>query len=187
MTRHGAAGRAAALLAGLSLFALAGCGGGEMPHAASPATRDAAVMIGSAALFDPGRFAGRWYVVADAPPPGRPACRVTLEDWQATGPGRFTVTGNACTAQGPRRFEGRATVIGPGRIDLDSATRDDLGGEPLWILWVDADYRMAAVGTPSGRFQILLSRSPVARPDLATAAGEVFSFNGYPAGQLKRR
>lgn len=170
-------------LAALALL-LAGC--------AAPAVqtghRDPAAMIASAALFDPARFAGPWHVVADFPAPGAAPCGITREEWQATGPGRFAVTGAACGPGGRLGFAGSAAVIGPGRIDLSAGTtRPDLGGEPLWLLWIDADYRVAAIGTPSGRFGMILSREPAARGDLYTAAREVLDFNGYALERLRLR
>lgn len=153
----------------LCLLALAGCAG-------TPATtgfRDGAQQISSAAAFDPGRFADVWHVAAAYGAEAR--CGPLAETWTLTGAGRYRVTGTACGPNGARAFLTEARVTGPGRI-----TRD--GGE-LWVLWTDADYRVAVIGTPSGDFARLLSRTPEVRPDLMVAARKVLEFNGYdPAG-----
>ena len=57
------------------------------------------------------------------------------------------------------------------------------GREPIWVLWVDQDYRVAALGTPSGTWAAVLVRPGKGRGDLLTAAREVLDFNGY---DLKR-
>lgn len=151
------------------LFALAGC-------AATPAAtglRDGAKPISSAAAFDPGRFGDVWHIAAAYGSEAR--CGPLAETWTLTAPDRYRVTGTACGPNGARAFVTDARVTGPGRI-----TRN---GEELWVLWTDADYRVAVIGTPSGGFARLLSRTPEVRPDLMIAARRVLDFNGYdPAG-----
>ncbi|WP_164738086.1 lipocalin family protein [Frigidibacter oleivorans] len=166
----------------LALLLLAACAG----PADRQGYRDPRATIASAALFDPARFAGDWFVLADFPA-GTAACGVTRESWRSVGPGRFTVTGTACGPRGAIRFDGRATVTGPGRIDLAAPARAELEGAPVWVLWVDADYRVAVLGTPSGRFGTILGRSPERRGDLFAAAREVLDFNGYTTDRLRLR
>lgn len=141
------------------------------------AYRDPAQTISSAALFDGARFQGDWQVVAafgtDA------GCGVLQERWQADA-GGFAVQGTRCTLSGKTKYATRARLTGPGRISRD--LRD--GAEQIWILWVDADYRVAAVGTPSGGFGRILVRPGQARADLITAAREVLDFNGYDISKL---
>jgi apolipoprotein D and lipocalin family protein len=92
------------------------------------------------------------------------------------------VTGTACGPSGARAFAGDARVTGPGRI-----TREGLRGpETLWVLWVDADYRIAVLGTPDGTIGRVLSRTPEPRQDLWIAAREVLDFNGYDLERLVR-
>lgn len=172
------------MAAALALALLLAACGGPGPR---QGFRDPDAMIASAALFDPARFAGSWHVVADFPAPGAARCGITREGWRAVAPGRFVVTGTACGARGPQAFAANAAVTGPGRIDLAAGGRADLGTEPLWVLWIDADYRVAAIGTPSGRFGMILSRQPSARGDLVTAAREVLDFNGYALDRLRPR
>lgn len=155
------------------LFSLAACA----PVPPETGLRDGAAPISSAALFDPARFADVWHVVATYGAEAR--CGPLAETWTVTGPGRYRVTGATCGPNGARAFLTEARVTGPGRI-----TREEPGGPAeLWVLWTDADYRVAVIGTPSGAFARVLSRTPEARPDLMQAARDVLKFNGYdPAG-----
>lgn len=139
----------------------------------SPALRDSGAQISSNAAFDPARFVDVWHVAATYG--AEASCGPLAETWMPTGPGRYRVTGTTCGPRGARAFVADARVTGPGRI-----TR---GGEELWVLWVDADYRVAVIGTPSGAFARVVSRTPSVRPDLMEAARRVLQFNGYdPAG-----
>lgn len=158
----------AAVLCALAL--LAGCGTKTEPGGAF---RAEGTQISSNALFDPARFADVWHVVGAYGM--ETGCGPLAETWVLTGPRSYQVTGTQCGRNGARAFATPAQVTGPGRI-----TRS---GEELWVMWVDADYRIAVIGTPDGRFGRILSRTPKVRPDLLTAAKEVLDFNGYnPAG-----
>lgn len=157
-----------AVLLPLVLAALAGCD--RTPPA--PETPG----MSSAAFFDAGRFADVWHVAATI---GDPACGPHAETWAVTGAGRYRVTGTVCGPSGSRTFATEAAVTGPGRIER----RMPEGTEALWVLWTDADYRIAVIGTPSRHFARILSRTPEVRPDLMQAARDVLRFNGYdPAG-----
>lgn len=155
---------------------LAAC---AMP-ARAPERRDPAVRISSAALFDPGRFAGRWYVVQSHVP----GCSGAVQDWTAEGDGSYSLAGTDCSGGSPAKLTGRAVVTGPGgRITAQSA----YARAPIYVLWVDEGYRVAALGTPSGAWATVLSRTPEPRPDLSRAAREVLEFNGYDLAQLAAR
>jgi apolipoprotein D and lipocalin family protein len=162
-------------LTALVLLALSAC---AAPPPPAPGLRDPGATIASAALFDPARFADVWHIVAAYG--AEAGCGPLAETWVLTGAGSYAVTGTACGPDGARAFAGRAAITGPGRI-----LREGLNGsEEIWVLWVDQDYRVAAIGTPDGRFGRILSRSPKVRPDLLAAAREVLDFNGYDTGRL---
>lgn len=155
--------------AALLLALLAACA----PAPQEVGLRNNEAPISSNASFDALRFADVWHVAATYGDEAR--CGPLAETWVPTGPASYRVTGTACGPRGARAFVADARVTGPGRI-----TR---GAEELWVLWVDADYRVAVIGTPSGRFARVLSRTPAVRPDLMEAARRVLQFNGYdPAG-----
>lgn len=147
--------------------------------APAPGLREGGAWISSAALFDPARFAGRWKVAES----GTPGCAGATQDWAYDGHGGYALSGVDCSGAKPAVLAGRAVVTGPGgRITPDTG----FGREPVWVLWVDQDYRVAVLGTPSGRFGMVLARDLPARADLRTAAHEVLSFNGYLPGKIGR-
>lgn len=143
----------------------------------SPGLRSREAQISSFAAFDPARFVDVWHIVAAYGDEAR--CGPLAETWTRSGAQSFRVTGTFCGPNGARAFAADAAMSGPGRI----ARVMPGGTETLWVLWVDADYRVAVIGTPDGRFARLLSRTPVVREDLMRAARDVLRFNGYdPAG-----
>jgi apolipoprotein D and lipocalin family protein len=158
-------------------LALAACAAPEPGPA--PGLRTAGAWISSASLFDPARFAGQWKVAES----GTPGCAGATQDWRYDGRGAYALSGVDCSGAKPRHLSGRAVVTGPGgRITPDAG----FGREPVWVLWVDQDYRVAVLGTPSGRFGMVLARDLPVRSDLAAAAREVLSFNGYIPGKVGR-
>lgn len=151
-------------LAIVLVLALAGCGGGGVPKERGPS---------SMALFEPSRFAGVWHVVAAE----GPGCGPLAETWAPIAPGRFRVTGTECGPAGARAFMAEARVTGPGRLTLSG------GRGEAWVLWVDADYRVAALAQPDGAARIV-ARSPRPPDDLLRAARDVIDFNGFDAARL---
>lgn len=161
--------RLLSLLGVAACLSVTGCG--------QPPEQSAAPGMSSAAAFDPARFADVWHVAATLG--SDPVCGPRAETWTVTGAGQYRVTGTICGPSGARAFATEARVIGPGRVER--AMPD--GTETLWVLWTDADYRIAVIGTPSRQFARILSRTPEVRPDLMQAARDVLRFNGYdPAG-----
>lgn len=149
-----------ALILAALLSGLAGC-------AAQTGHRDANAPIAAIVSFDPARFVGTWNEIAAI---GRsPGAR-----WQVTqgAGGSFSI---ATTRDG----SGTARLVGPGRIE---ATNFPV---PLWVLWVDSGYRTMAIGTPDGRFAMLLDREPALPPDRMNAAREVLAWNGYDLAGLR--
>lgn len=57
---------------------------------------------------------------------------------------------------------------------------------PIWVLWVDEGYRTMALGTPSGRFGMILERGAGPTPsDRNAAAREILAWNGYALQRLR--
>jgi len=160
-----------------ALLLLAACAPASPPSATG--YRSNGRPIASAALFDAGRFQGIWHVAAAYGAEG--TCGALAEDWQGDGAGGFVVRGTRCTGAGQQGFASRAVISGPGRIQRASAG----GREEIWVMWVDADYRIAAIGTPDGRFGRILSRSLPPRGDLLKAATGIMEFNGYDLKGLR--
>lgn len=159
-----------------ALIGLAACG--PEPASAPQPLRDPQGWISSAVLFDPVRFAGRWHVAES----GVPGCAGAAQDWTWQG-GAWTISGTDCAGTRPARAAGRIALTGPGaRFTPESA----FGGAPVWVLWVDQDYRVAVLGTPSGQFGMVVSRDLPPRSDLIAAAHEVLDFNGYDLRRIGR-
>ena len=138
------------------LIGLAGC--------TAPGNRDRAAPIAAIVSFDPARFAGDWHEVAAIG-------RVPGARWQV-GAAPFTI---ATTKDGA----GAARLVGPGRIEAAAFPA------PLWVLWVDEGYRSAVIGTPDGRFAMLLDRAATMPADRLAAAREVLDWNGYDLAGLR--
>ena len=167
-----------AMMKGGAVLALALLGACAPKTPDLPTLRDPGAVISSAALFDPARFAGRWQVALS----GVPGCAGGAQDWAWDGTGAFTLAGTDCTGAA-RAMTGRAVVTGPGgRLTPTEA----FGRAPVFVLWVDQDYRVAVLGTPSGGFAQVLARDLPLRTDLGAAAREVLEFNGYDLSRLGR-
>lgn len=149
--------------------------------------RDADVTISSAAAFDPARYAGLWYEIARYPVPFQAGCVAVRAKYTLRPEGGFDVL-NTCrdgALDGPeRRIEGSARITGPGRLSVKFDGVPFIRA-PYWVLWVDADYRTAVVGVPSGRAGWILNRDPEIPPDRLRAALRVLEFNGYDLSRLR--
>ncbi|MFN4203420.1 MAG: lipocalin [Tabrizicola sp.] len=135
--------------------------------------RAAEAPIWSAAAFQPAQVAGTWRQVA-AFLPEAADCRAGSVTFTPEAAG-LRLDGTLCLAGTAQKLSGLAPVTGPGRIRV--------GGEEWWILWVDTGYRTLAIGTPSGRFGLLLDRGAIPA-DRLQAAREIFDFNGYRTAAL---
>ncbi|WP_438990936.1 lipocalin family protein [Lentibacter sp.] len=149
-------------------LALAGCVPVSVPEAAFESYRDSAVMIASTLRFDLARFEGDWAVRGAYP--NDHLQRVTIK---ARGARRFVWRSEGRAAQGE--------VTGPGRFRLAGQAAD------YWVLWVDEDFRTAVIGTPDGRFGLILDRKAGGGADRIQAAREMLEFNGYDLGQMVMR
>lgn len=155
------------------LLALAACVG----TVKVPGYRNPQVAISSSGAFVPGRFAGDWQLVAAYGPEA--ACGPVAENWSVED-GRYVIRGNRCGAGGAVGVALTAAPSGPGRI----VEFPPEGPRQIWVLWVDADYRVAALGTPDGAIGRIIARPGAARPDLINAAREIMAFNGYDISRL---
>ncbi|MGB3148356.1 MAG: lipocalin family protein [Paracoccaceae bacterium] len=155
----------------ISAMALASCA----PQPGGP-YRDGKVAISSTTAFDPAGFLGPWEQVAAFGPEA--ACGRLTEVWSQEN-GGLLVRAEACRAGQRHTAESPVRIVGPGRL-----SRGGLTGREEWILWIDADQRVAAVGAPDGSFGRILARPGQARADLLEAARQVLDFNGYDISRL---
>lgn len=133
--------------------------------------RDPAAFISSASLFEADKFAGTWRVAGSY----TTGCTGAEQVWAQTSDG-WDISGIDCSGATPAALSGHAKLTGPGgRISPVGG----YGDEPVWVLWVDQDYRVAVLGAPSGHYAMILTRPGMARGDLLNAAREVLDFNGF--------
>lgn len=139
------------------LLALAGC-------AAIPATKDPLPLrnptapIASQADVTLHRLSGTWIVVQGAGlPPGTPL--------------RFART--------QAQVAGRPVTLTAGRQG-----RFTLDGEEIWVFWLDADNRTAALGDPHGRRVWIMDRTGQPAERLR-AAREILDWYGYDLTRLE--
>lgn len=132
--------------------------------------------IYSAAAFSAPRIEGDWQQAATFSTGKGAGCRAGGLRFADAG-GGLVVSGSLCLDGQVVPVSGPVLVTGPGRLAVP-------GMEDWWVIWVDADYRTLAVGTPSGRFGFILDRGKIG-PDRLTAATEIFDFNGYARTRLQ--
>lgn len=138
--------------------------------------RDPSRQIYSSAVLDPDQTLGIWRQVADfAEQSGCTSPGITIA---RSGAG-LGVQGQMCLAGRLTTLSGPLTPVGPGRFAVAGLP------DPLWVLWADTDIRTLAIGTPSGRFGVILNRDGALPPDRLTAAREVLAWNGYDLGRLR--
>jgi apolipoprotein D and lipocalin family protein len=122
-------------------------------------------------------------LAACAPSPNRGAFRAAdapiysgkaVFDSKSTG---LAAQSNLCIAGRVQDLSGPVTPVGPGRFSIGDA-------EPWWVLWIDADARTMAIGTPSGAFGFILNRVGPIPADRLAAAKDILAFNGYDPGRL---
>jgi len=61
----------------------------------------------------------------------------------------------------------------------------DSAGIQTWVLWVDADYRTAALGNPEGTVGMIIDRKPTGGNDRIKAARDIMDWFGYDLEALK--
>lgn len=138
--------------------------------------RDPAKQIYSSAVFDPTSLAGVWRQVADFAE--RPGCSAAGVRFAPAG-SMMQIDGQICLAGAPVAVAGPMVPVGPGRFALVGVP------DPIWVLWADTDLRTLVLGTPSGRFGIILNRDGALPADRLTAAREVLAWNGYDLDRLR--
>ena len=70
-----------------------------------------------------------------------------------------------------------ATPLAQNRWQLSSEA-DDRRME-MWVIWIDDDFRTAAIGSPDSDMAFILDRKSEGGADRINAASDVLAFNGY--------
>lgn len=164
----------------LMLLGLIGCAQAPEQKPTLPVAplRDQGVMISSVVQFDPARFSGTWYVAQS----GTPGCGGARQVWNRAN-GGWNVTGADCAGPRVGQMSEHVALTGPGGRFIP---QHGFAGQKIWVLWTDAGYNIAVLGTPSGKFGTILSRQIPPKPDLLNAARRVLDFNGYDLRRIGR-
>jgi apolipoprotein D and lipocalin family protein len=162
------------LIRALPLLLLAACAAAPSGYRAGDAA------ISSMAVLDPAQLSGEWVEVAGFFAPGQGCALGDLRlSLRADGGLNAELAGcpggSAAGIAGPRR----ADRVAPGRIAVAGLA------DPLWLLWVDGDYRTMVVGTPSGRIGAVLNRPGGVGADRLAAAREILDWNGYDLSRMR--
>jgi apolipoprotein D and lipocalin family protein len=152
----------------------------------------ATAALRTAAHVDLRRYAGTWYEIARLPEPHEEACRDQPRATYTPRGHQVEVLNRCRDAHGEeRRVRGIATVQpGSGNAKLKvSFAPPLLHWLPMvwadyWILYVDADYRVALVGNPDRDRLWLLARQPTLEPAVLRAVVDVARVQGFPTDQL---
>lgn len=170
------------------VLALAACAPG--PRYVPDGYRDQGVPITSSTRFDAARFAGDWIVIAsfEQTPRAVTTDRVSFAP-NAVGYSYFTAASRV-PAMDPE-LAAIVDMSAPPDLEIGAFGRLSFVGEfseadPIWVIWVDEDHRTAVLGTPSGRFGMILNRSATLRADRLRAAREILAFNGYDLSKLRK-
>jgi apolipoprotein D and lipocalin family protein len=155
----------AAWAAGLMLLGLCGCA----TSSTVSGFRDTSAPIGATTRFEPERLNGDWWVRAEF----------------SNGP--------ATLRQLRYQWDGATTFsIGAkdGALVLHDVTKGARwvargGHSETWLLWVDADYRTAALGAPDGSMGMILDRASTGGDDRVKAATDIFQWYGYDMSKLQ--
>lgn len=142
----------------LAILLLSGCAGtGELPHADIP-LRNPTAPVASQTDASLERLEGTWTIVEGAGIP----------------PGEYIV------------FHNDTIVVGgiSHPLSQEAGGRYSVGGDQLWVHWLDADNRTAAMGDPGGARVWIMDRT--GRPgERLHAAREILEWYGYDLKRLK--
>jgi apolipoprotein D and lipocalin family protein len=161
-------------------LALAACASAEY--------RDTSVPIEPVARVDLGRYAGKWYEIARFPNRFEEGCAGVTAEYALRDDGRVDVL-NTCRKGGPggpaETAEGvaRATDASNARLAVKFVEWLPFEGD-YWILHLDDEYQVAAIGNPAGTTGWILARTPEISPEARADAIAALERNGYETERL---
>lgn len=146
----------------------------------------------TAVNLDLPRYTGRWYEIARMPMRPEAQCESDVSASYSLQDGAIAVI-NECV-----RPDGSVAVVqGEARMtDPENAAKLEISFAPewlrflpfvwsdYWVLYVDADYESALVGTPDRRHLWLLSRTPALEPARLQRLLEHARLKGYDPSRL---
>ncbi|MGB7242137.1 MAG: lipocalin family protein [Sulfitobacter sp.] len=162
------------VIASVSLVAVAACV--SLPKPSD--FRDTEVPISATTRFTPENFQGKWHVVARYPNRFLPDC--DQAQWTIDDTSSLQV---ACPDNAGPVLDVPVAVDPTGILQV--ATPElTAKSRAFVVMWMDAELRIATIGTVSGEMGWILSRTGDIRPDKLKAAQEIMRFNGYDISQM---
>ena len=139
------------------------------------------------------RYAGKWYEIAAIPQYFQRNCASdTTADYEVLDKNRMRVY-NSCTSADHRRIasEGRAKVVDTQSNAKLKVTFAHIGrnyfytfGGKYWVIYLDANYRIAMIGHPNRKYGWILSRDPHISERTMEELASVLKRKGYDTCQF---
>ncbi|NDR58810.1 lipocalin family protein [Aliiruegeria sabulilitoris] len=150
--------------------------------------RDRDVEMAPVKDLDLDRYLGRWYEIARFPNRFEKGCEGVTADYGLRPDGAISVL-NTCRMGAPdgevKTADGRAKVVGPGRLSVTFVPWLPFARGDYWVLYVDEGYNLAVVGAPRGTTGWILARTPSISATARSEAEDVLRKNGYDVSRLK--
>lgn len=150
---------------------LGACGSAEQVPLPQDSFRTPSAPISSTTRVDPARLSGAWRVTA-----AFASAKGTLPPVQLQF--AASATGLRVEQSGWMMPAGVYASQMPGRYSR-------LGGPEIWLLWVDDDWRTAAMASPDGRLGWIMERGQQT-PDRQKAAREILNWMGFDLDKLRK-
>lgn len=155
--------------------------------ASQPANRVSATPLETVPLVDLDRYAGRWFEIARLPNAFEENCEGVTADYARRGDGLIDVV-NTCRVGAPsgkaKIAKGRARVVdAQTNARLEVSFFGPFWGD-YWIIDLAADYSLAVVSEPQGRYLWILSRTPTITEETRAAALARLTAQGFDVSKL---
>ena len=151
--------------------------------------------VKSISEFDVSRYMGSWYEIAKLPNWFQRKCvQGTQARYKVLGPAQIEVNNKCTTASGEEiQAIGLARPNGSGRpAQLEVRFAPEwtawlpMVWGAYWVLDLDADYQLAAVGDPSKSYLWIVSRTPVVSAERYDAVLQRLKVMGFDISKLEK-
>ena len=173
-------------LVGLILLVAVACTQAPRGPTVLKGFRDTNRQIASQVNVTAERMAGDWVVRERFA--GQPGPVLGMElDVLPAGALQWSVFGGACSNAVCTSTQ-RQILLEPKGQGRWLPVGENLGGfdVEIWVLWMDFDSRTMAIGTPDGRYGMILDKSVQGGDDRITAARDIMEWFGYDVARLER-
>lgn len=149
--------------------------------------RDRSVPILSVESLDLSRYLGKWYEIARFPNRFERGCVGVTAEYTLRDDGKVRVL-NTCrkeTLDGKiQTADGQATVVGEGKLKVTFVPWLPFAKGDYWVLYLDSNYNLAAIGEPKGKTGWILARTAKISESKLKDAISALASNGYDTSKL---